>query len=77
MLDKFSFDRIIQVVQMNKINTTLCLEKYKMFPKRKAKMNILLYKMILMHVVRPTLKIDILKMEQALHFGYREDDKVF
>jgi hypothetical protein len=39
------------------------LEKYKMFPKRKARMNILLYKMILMLVVRLALKIDMLKME--------------
>jgi hypothetical protein len=33
--------------------------------------------MVPMLVVRPTLKIDILKMEQAFHMGYREGDKVF
>jgi hypothetical protein len=48
---------------MNKINTTMILEKYKMLPKHKAMMNILLCKMKLMHVVCPTLKIDVLKME--------------
>jgi len=62
---------------MNKINTITILEKNKMLPKCKAKMSILFYEMILMHVVRPTLKIDVLKMEQAFHFGYREGDKVF
>jgi hypothetical protein len=30
-----------------------------------------------MLVVRHVLKIDILKMEQAFHMGYREGDKVF
>jgi hypothetical protein len=63
MLDNLSFDRTIQVVQMNKINTITILEKYKMFPKHKAKMNIPFCKMISMHVVRLALKIDVLKME--------------
>jgi hypothetical protein len=48
---------------MNKINTTTILEKYKMFPKHKAKMNMPFYKMILMFVICPALKIDVLKME--------------
>ncbi len=56
-LDNLSFERTIQVVHMNKINTTTILEKYKMFPKRKAKMNIPLCRMISMLVVYPTLKI--------------------
>jgi hypothetical protein len=30
-----------------------------------------------MHVVRLALKIGVLKMEQAFHFGYRKGDKVF
>jgi hypothetical protein len=33
--------------------------------------------MIPMPVVKSTLKINILKMEQAFHGGYREGDKVF
>jgi hypothetical protein len=33
--------------------------------------------MISMPMVRPALKIDVLKMEQAFHMGYREGDKVF
>jgi hypothetical protein len=55
---------------MNKINTTTILDKYKMLPKCKARMNIPLCKMILMHVICLTLKIDVLKMEHAFHFGY-------
>jgi hypothetical protein len=30
-----------------------------------------------MLVVRPTFKIDILKVEHAFHMGYMEGDKVF
>ncbi len=33
--------------------------------------------MISMPIVCPTFKIDVLKMEQAFHTGYREGDKVF
>ncbi len=36
-----------------------------------------LCRMVPMLVVRLALKIDILKMEQAFHMGYREGDKVF
>jgi hypothetical protein len=57
---------------MNKINTTTILEKYKMLPKCKARMNILLYKMISMHVICLALKFDVFKMEQAFNFGYCE-----
>jgi hypothetical protein len=59
---------------MNKMNTTMILEKY---PKHKAKMNIPLCKIISMLIICPTLKIDVLKMEQAFHYGYYEGDKVF
>jgi hypothetical protein len=48
-----------------------------MLPKRKAQINIPLCKMILMPIVHLVLKINVLKMEQAFHFGYREGDKVF
>jgi hypothetical protein len=48
---------------MNKINTTTILEKYKMLPKCKARMNIPLCRMILMLLVHHALKIDVLKME--------------
>jgi hypothetical protein len=30
-----------------------------------------------MPIIHPTLKIDVLKMEQTFHFGYQEGDKVF
>jgi hypothetical protein len=36
-----------------------------------------LCKMVPMPVVKLTLKIDILKMEQAFHMGYKEGDKIF
>jgi hypothetical protein len=62
-MDNLSFDRTIQVVQMNKINTTTIFEKYKMLPKCKAMMNIPLYRLISMLVVHHALKINVLKME--------------
>ncbi len=40
-------------------------------------MAIPLCRMVPMVVVRPTFKIDILKLEQAFHMGYKERDKVF
>ncbi len=33
--------------------------------------------MVPMLIIKLTLKIDILKMEQAFHMGYKEGDKVF
>jgi len=33
--------------------------------------------MISMPIVRLAFKINVLKMEHAFHFGYREGDKVF
>ncbi len=57
---------------MNKINITKILEKHKMFPKWKARNNIPLSMMISMSVIQPNLKIDVMKMEQAKHFGYHE-----
>jgi hypothetical protein len=62
---------------MNKINITKILEKHKMFPKWKAKINIPLCTMILMSVIQLALKIDVLKMEQAFRFRYQEGNKVF
>ncbi len=58
-----SFDRTIELVHTNKMNTAAILEKYKMFPKCKAMMNIPLYRMISMPIIHPALKIDVLKME--------------
>jgi len=52
------------------------LDKHKT-PKQKTQMNIPLYKMISMPVVCPTLKIDILMMEQVFWIGYHKEDKVF
>jgi hypothetical protein len=54
-----------------KINTGEILEKYNISPKWKVHMPIPLWRMVPMLVVRHTLKIDILKMEQAFHMGYK------
>jgi hypothetical protein len=61
---------------MNKINIIEIMEKHKMLPKHKAQINMPFYRMVSMPIVHPTLKIDVLKMEQAFHFGYRKGDKV-
>jgi hypothetical protein len=53
------------------------LDRHKILPKEKAQMSIPLCRMISMHVVKPTLKIDVLKMEHDFHMGYKEGDKVF
>lgn len=62
---------------MNKINIIEIVEKHKLLPKHKARNNMPFYMMILMPIIHPTLKIDVLKMEQAFHFGYQEGNKVF
>ncbi len=48
-----------------------------MLPKCKAWININLCGMISMNVVCLTIKINVLKMEQAFHSGYCKGDKVF
>jgi hypothetical protein len=48
-----------------------------MSPKEKSRMPIPSCQMIAMLVVRPALKINILKMEHAFHGGYIEGGKVF
>jgi hypothetical protein len=53
------------------------LEKYRISPKRKICMAIPLCKMVPMPIVRLAFKIDILKMKQAFHMGYKEREKVF
>jgi hypothetical protein len=76
--NQLSFDKTIRAMQnQTKINTREILEKYKITPKCKARMHVPLCMMVPMPIVKPALKIDILKMEQAFHMGYREGDKVF
>jgi hypothetical protein len=53
------------------------LEKLKIYPKKKLRMNIILHHLIAMLVVRLVLKIDALKMEHAFQMGYKEGEKVF
>jgi hypothetical protein len=48
-----------------------------MVPKNKAWMAIPLCRVISMLVICPTLKINIVKMEQAFQTSYQEGDKVF
>lgn len=64
-IETMSFDRTIQAKQKDKFNSMEISKKFKMFPKCKVRMNILLCIMISMLVVHPTFKIDMLKMEQA------------
>jgi hypothetical protein len=51
------------------------LDKYKIFPKNKAKMNIPLWWLLFMPIVRPTLKINVLKMEQVFFTRYCKGEK--
>jgi hypothetical protein len=68
----------VVVQNQTKINTWEIFEKYNITFKCKAQLHIVsFYKMVPMPIIRPTLKIDILKMEQAFHMGYKEGDKVF
>jgi hypothetical protein len=61
-MDSMSFDKTIQTIKKQKFNLNEIFDRHKML-KRKARMNIPLCRMISMLVMRPTLKIDILKME--------------
>jgi hypothetical protein len=54
---------ILQVQMEHKVKTVEVLERHKIHPKVKARVNIPLCHMISMPVVRLTLKIDVLKME--------------
>jgi hypothetical protein len=69
-MDSLSFDKTIQVIQEQKINFIVILDRHKMLQKRKTRMNIPLCQMISMPVVclaMPVMhlafKIDVLKME--------------
>jgi hypothetical protein len=61
----------------HKVKTVKMLERHKIHPKAQAWMNILLYRMISMLVVRSTFKIDVFKMEHAFQMGYQKGDKIF
>jgi hypothetical protein len=54
---------IFQVKMEHKVQTIEVLERHKIHPKTKAAMNIPLYRIISMPVVKPTLKINVVKME--------------
>lgn len=71
-------DKEIFEVQMeHKVKIIEVLEKHKIHPKTKARMNIPLCCMISMLVVRLARKIDVLKMEHEFQMGYQKGDKVF
>jgi hypothetical protein len=61
----------------HKVRTIEVLERHKIHPKAKDQMNIPFCRMISMLVVKPTFKIDVLKMEQTFQMGYREGDNIF
>jgi hypothetical protein len=63
-VDSLSFNKTIQAIKNHtKFNSSKILEKHKVMPKNKTWMVISLCQMISMSIVRPILKIDILKME--------------
>jgi hypothetical protein len=73
-----SFNKTFQTIQsQTKINKVKILEKYKIFPKRKVRMNIPLCCMVLVPIVCSTFKIYNLKMENVFQMGYKEGDKIF
>lgn len=53
----------------HKVKIVKVLERHKIHPKAKAQMNIPLCCMISMLVVKPTFKIDVLKMEHVFQVG--------
>jgi hypothetical protein len=55
----------------------MILDMHKMLLKRKRQMNIPFCLLISMHIVCPTFKINVVKMEQAFQTKYCEGEKVF
>ncbi len=76
-MDNMTIDRTIQTIQKQKFNSTKILDRHKMLPKRKSRMNIPLCKMISMPIEHLAFKINVLKMEQIFQIGYYEGDKTF
>jgi hypothetical protein len=71
-----SFNKTFQTVQsQTKINKVKISEKYKIFPKRKVRMNIPLCCMVPVRIVCSTFKIDILKMEMCSKWGIKKGTK--
>jgi hypothetical protein len=59
-----SCENVIEGIQnKNNFNTNEILVKFKIYPKRKSRMNIPLCRLVGMPIVKPMLKIDVLKME--------------
>jgi len=65
------------VGRINKLSTMEVLDKFKIHQKRKARMNILFCWMLVMPIIHPTLKINVMTMEQAFQMGYRDGDNAF
>jgi hypothetical protein len=68
---------ILEAQMEHKVKIIKVLEKHKIHPKTKVRMNIPLCYMISMLVVRLARKIDVLKMEHAFQMGYQKGNKVF
>jgi hypothetical protein len=56
---------ILEVQMEHKVKTVEVLERHKIHPKAKVRMNIPFCRMISMLVVRPTFKINVFKMEHV------------
>ncbi len=59
----------------NRLNTLEVLDKYKILLDNKTMMNIPLCHLLTMSVVRPTLNIVMLKMEQTFFIAYQEGER--
>jgi hypothetical protein len=60
----------------HKFKTIKVLERHKIHPKAKARMNIPLCHMVSTPIMWLALKINVLKMEQTFQMGYRKGDKI-
>jgi hypothetical protein len=68
---------ILQVWMEHRVKTIEMLEMHKIHAKAKAQMNIPLYHMISMPIVKLAFKINVLKMEHAFQMAYQKGNKAF
>jgi hypothetical protein len=61
----------------HKVKTVEVLERHKIHPKAKARMNIPLCCMIYMPIVRSTFNINVFKMEHVFQMGYWKGNNVY
>jgi hypothetical protein len=63
--------------EFQKANSIQCIEGMRIQPKEVSKFDILLYRMVYMPLVRPTLAHDIKRLEAKFTHGYRLGASVF